>query len=159
MSTRSSKLSELPIANSVGANDTFYIVQSGNSYQIAASSLGLPPTLEYTVGPVEGNTVIASSNTNQVPWLGVSNSLYSGVKIFVDAVEGNNRTQGLVLASFDGLQNTFNLSSNLDTVLGNNQIQFSLANNVAGNGIIYFTRQSNSQANVSFRWQVTYFIK
>jgi len=157
MSTRSSKLSELPVANSVGANDSFYIVQSGNSYQIDAASLGIPASLKYTVGPIEGNAVITSANTSNVPWFYVSNSIYSGVRIFVDAVEGNNRSQGIAYAAFDGLGNTFSTNFN-GIVVGNNSIYPTItANNVSGNGVIYLTRQSNSTANITLRWQATYF--
>lgn len=39
MATRSSKISELPIANSVGSNDLFYAVQANTSKQVLFSSI------------------------------------------------------------------------------------------------------------------------
>jgi hypothetical protein len=99
MSTRSSKLSELPVANSVGANDILYIVQNGNSYQISANSLGI-----LALG---GLSWTPSSNADEMfngTWDANVNYVINDLVIFnaANSVYGNNEF-GSNASSYCGL--------------------------------------------------------
>lgn len=158
MATRSSKITDLSVTNSVGPNDLFYIVQSNTSMAVLGRVVVPSSSFVYVVGEFESNSVIASNNIANVSWFSWSNASYSGVRIWVDMVEGNNRTQGIMYASLDGLANT--VGFNFEGIsLGNNMIYPDIyGDNNSGNVSLYFSRQSNSVANVTIRMHGKYFI-
>jgi|ERR1019366_2164788 hypothetical protein len=155
MSDRSVKISELPVATTINANDLFYIVHGTNSYAITAKTLVIPASLSLTIIS-EGNNVIAGNGTINTAYITIDGSLYSGAKIFVDAVEGNNHSQGEVYISARGANSGITFFGN---ALGNNFIYLDAHSNInSGTITAYFNRQAASTANVNFRYQVTYFI-
>jgi len=160
MATRSSKVSQLPTANSVGPNDTFYIVQANTSMQVPASVLNLPSISTLTTGPIEGNTIITGDGTtDNTAFFTWDTSLYVGFEMTIDAVDDSDagcRTFGTVSAAVAAnivYVNTLPLIN-----LGDNQILLFTEDVQSGsNSTLYFARQSGTTANVIFRWKVTYF--
>lgn len=83
MATRSSKISELPVANSVGSNDSFYLVQANTSMQVPFSSITnaanvvlfvtgntFPNTGTWTAGSIVWNN--APTSNGFIGWVCVS---------------------------------------------------------------------------------------
>ena len=165
MANRAQKLSELPLVTSIGPNDFLYICQSNGTANVSmratANQLGIASSLRLTVGPIEGNVIVTSANTNNVVWLTFDSTVHSSAKILFNATDNASfsRSFGEMYVSSFGAGFPFaNNVSAVDVEVGTPSIRFANSGNVASNGLVslWFSRSSTSTTNVHISYQITY---
>lgn len=149
---RSKKISELPVANSVGPNDLFLLIQANSSMAISANSLGIPASLTLTDGPIEFSNTIVANGTNDVLWFQYNG--YTAVEIKINAfdVTTNDRSFGTIKVTANS--SVANVLTSITTI-GGNPINVGSNSAVSSNTVsLYFKRASSATSNVLFHYQV-----